>query len=174
MNPFKNQSVRQARAAAPKPEDAAAALGGEPVRPPSFPMQAVALAEASPLPAGDAAARAAFTRAVAAAAAPQTFGNPTLDGLPPELLARRGKAATTRRALADLATRVLDDHRQLSALLDDLADDAADLQAAEMFDVATARRLLDGLKAVVDSLNTAPAPPAAPAAETEPAPETEA
>lgn len=178
MNPFKTTPVR--RAAPPPDLEAAAAeaLGGAPVRPPSFPTQAVAHAEAEPLPAGDPAARAAFTRAVAAAGTPQTFGNPTLDGLPAELLMRRSKAASARRALADLATRVLDDHRHLSAVLDDLGDDSADLQAAEMFDVPTARRLLDGLKAVVLSISSAPQPAApaeeTPAAEESPAGETDA
>jgi len=56
------------------------------------------------------------------------------------------------RSLADLARRVKDDQAGLSPMLDDLADDAEALQAAEMFEVAVARKFLADLGAVVDAL----------------------
>lgn len=143
---------------------AAEALGGEPTKPPVFPTQPIGRAEPDTIPQGNAPARVLFTRAVETAAAAPAFGNPTLDGMPPELVMRRSKVGTVRRSLADLARRVKDDQAALTPMLDDLADDAEALQAAEMFEVAVARKFLADLSAVVDALATEkPAETAAPA-----------
>ena len=131
---------------------AAEALGGRRVMKTVFPTQPITRADATEIPQGDAKARTAFSQAVAPATATPAFGNPTFDGMPAELVMRRSKVATVRRSLADLARRVKDDQAGLSPMLDDLADDAEALQAAEMFEVAVARKFLADLGAVVDAL----------------------
>ena len=175
MNPFSTQPIKPRRG---KPADleaaAAQALGGEAVRPPSFPMQPIARAEAKEDPQASE-ARAAFSQAVTAGnAASPVFGNTTFDGIPAAQLERRSKVGTARRMLADLASRVVSDAKFLNTLLDDLADDAETLRAAEAFDVDYARTFINHLKDVVASITlteTTAAAEASPATEQTTSPE---
>lgn len=151
------------------------ALGGEPVRPPAMPTQPVKAAGAAAVPdarpdagvvTAGAEARAAFQpQAIGTpAAAVPAFGNTTFDGPPPELAERRSKTEVTRRRLANLAALITAEQSALGSLLDDLADDAAELKSAEHFDVGTARKFLTDLAAVVAALSA----PAATAAKEKP------
>jgi hypothetical protein len=140
---------------------AAEALGGPPMMPPAVKPQPIgtARADAGVVTAG-AEARAAASQRIATGGSPEraAFGNATFDGPPAELSERRGKAETARRRLANLATLIVAEQAALGSLLDDLADDAAALKAAEHFDVATAKKFLKDLAAVVEGLKSKPAP----------------
>lgn len=144
-------------------KEAAAALGGPPVMPPVFktqPVDARPRPDAGVVTRGEEARKAFATQSVAAASAsPRAFGNPTFDGPPPELAARRGKAEVARRRLANLAGLISAEQSALGSLLDDLADDAEELKAAEHFDVATARKFLADLAGVVSALSAPAADP---------------
>lgn len=90
-----------------------------------------------------------------ATAFPAALGNPTFDGPPPELVARRAKAQQVRGSLAALAERILDAHRDLTPVIADLADDAAAVAAAEHFDCEVATKFLTDLRNVVSGLSSA-------------------
>lgn len=134
---------------------AVAALGGLPARPPgSLRERKVAIGPGVVAPAAP------------STAFPSPLGNPTFDGPPPELVARRAKAQQVRGSLAALAERVLSAHAELTPIIADLADDAEGVAAAEHFDCEVATKFLTDLKGVVDGLSSAPAEEtAAPAAE---------
>lgn len=136
---------------------AAAALGGEPVKPPAMPTQTIG--KAAPIPTGDADARAAFKARHEEPISPIT-GNPTFDAPDPAVIARREKVASVRTRLGALIRQIESEHTALMPALAEFDADAAELQAAEQFDPATARKFLAYLHATVESLTRKAAKPA--------------
>lgn len=166
---MKHQSISPSGKSAAHLKAQAEALAGGKI--PALPMRKIT---PRPVPAQESeeakAAREAFTIATGgqpvAPAAPAALGNTTFDGLPDELATRRAKVAGARQRLADLASRVIKAHADLTPILDDLADDAEALKAGEAFDCEVARGFLNGLKTVVDGVSAPP--PAADAPEAPP------
>ena len=139
--------------------EATQALGGEPVKPPAIQAQRVQTAtpraDAGVVTQGEE-ARKAFAASIGPAR-PAAFGHPTFDGPAPELAARRATAAEARRRLATLAGIIAAEQSAIGSLLGELDSAAAELKAADQFDVAVARQFLAGLQAALDAVKTPPA-----------------